>query len=74
MFLPAGLYIDRYFGQAGMLAGEGIGGVFQALLAVVGVDGTSKCPPSYILLFSKNFSLCLEYGTAIGCPGFQFCG
>lgn len=29
---------------AGMLAGEGLGGVFQALLAVAGVDGSSKCP------------------------------
>lgn len=27
--------------QAGLLAGEGLGGVFQALLAVAGVDGTS---------------------------------
>lgn len=30
---------------AGMLAGEGLGGVFQALLAVIGVDGGSKCCP-----------------------------
>lgn len=29
--------------QAGLLAGEGLGGVFQALLAVIGVDGGSKC-------------------------------
>ncbi|KAI0034683.1 oligopeptide transporter [Vararia minispora EC-137] len=41
--------------SAGMLAGEGLGGVFGALLAVAGVDGT-------------------VHGTAIGCPGFQFCG
>ncbi|XP_006463464.1 hypothetical protein AGABI2DRAFT_208266 [Agaricus bisporus var. bisporus H97] len=41
---------------AGMLAGEGLGGVFQALLAVIGVDGGSG------------------FGTAIGCPGFNFCG
>ncbi|PPQ96836.1 hypothetical protein CVT26_006005 [Gymnopilus dilepis] len=40
---------------AGGLAGEGLGGVFQALLAVAGVDGT-------------------KFGTAIGCPGFEFCG
>jgi len=39
---------------AGLLAGEGLGGVFQALLAVIGVDGSVK-------------------GTAIGCPGFEFC-
>ncbi|KAF5378813.1 hypothetical protein D9615_007012 [Tricholomella constricta] len=41
--------------SAGLLAGEGLGGVFQALLAVVGVDGG-------------------KYGTAIGCPGLEFCG
>ncbi|KAF9447743.1 oligopeptide transporter [Macrolepiota fuliginosa MF-IS2] len=40
---------------AGLLAGEGLGGVFQALLAVIGVDGG-------------------HFGTAIGCPGFEFCG
>ncbi|PFH49590.1 hypothetical protein AMATHDRAFT_76138 [Amanita thiersii Skay4041] len=40
---------------AGLLAGEGLGGVFQALLAVIGVDGG-------------------KFGTAIGCPGFEFCG
>ncbi|KAK7047421.1 hypothetical protein VNI00_006652 [Paramarasmius palmivorus] len=41
--------------SAGLLAGEGMGGVFNALLAVAGVDGGN-------------------YGTAIGCPGFEFCG
>lgn len=30
--------------SAGLLAGEGLGGVFQALLAVAGVDGGSKYP------------------------------
>ena len=40
---------------AGLLAGEGLGGVFQALLAICKVDGGL-------------------YGTAIGCPGNQFCG
>ncbi|KAH9940539.1 OPT oligopeptide transporter [Epithele typhae] len=40
---------------AGMLAGEGLGGVFQALLAVAKVDGS-------------------VHGTAVGCPGFEFCG
>lgn len=28
--------------SAGLLAGEGLGGVFQALLAVAGVDGGGK--------------------------------
>jgi len=41
--------------SAGLLAGEGLGGVFQALLAVAGVDGS-------------------KYGTAIGCPGNEYCG
>ncbi|KAL0569402.1 hypothetical protein V5O48_012567, partial [Marasmius crinis-equi] len=40
---------------AGLLAGEGLGGVFNALLAVIGVDGG-------------------KFGTAIGCPGLEFCG
>ena len=40
---------------AGLVGGEGLGGVFGALLAVAGVDGTI-------------------YGTAIGCPGFEYCG
>ncbi|TCD62765.1 hypothetical protein EIP91_006437 [Steccherinum ochraceum] len=40
---------------AGLLAGEGLGGVMQALLAVAKVDGG-------------------HYGTAIGCPGGEFCG
>ena len=29
--------------QAGMLAGEGLGGVLQALLAVAKVDGSREC-------------------------------
>ncbi|KAF9652330.1 OPT superfamily oligopeptide transporter [Thelephora ganbajun] len=41
--------------SAGLLAGEGLAGVFGALLAVAGVDGT-------------------VFGTAIGCPGFEYCG
>jgi len=41
--------------SAGLLAGEGLAGVFQALLAILKVDGG-------------------VYGTAIGCPGFEFCG
>lgn len=40
---------------AGLLAGEGLAGVFGALLAVAGVDGSI-------------------YGTAVGCPGFEYCG
>ncbi|KAI4528915.1 OPT oligopeptide transporter protein-domain-containing protein [Schizophyllum commune] len=42
--------------SAGLLAGEGLGGVFNALLAVIGVSGSDG------------------YGTAIGCPGFEYCG
>lgn len=40
---------------AGLVAGEGIGGVMNAILAVAKVDGG-------------------VYGTAIGCPSFEFCG
>ncbi|TFK64265.1 OPT oligopeptide transporter [Pluteus cervinus] len=52
---PASYDMYMFAVSAGLLAGEGLGGVFQALLAVVGVDGGS-------------------FGTAIGCPGFGFCG
>ena len=30
--------------SAGMLAGEGLGGVLQALLAIVKADGSRTCP------------------------------
>ncbi|KAF9041794.1 OPT superfamily oligopeptide transporter [Hymenopellis radicata] len=53
---PAGYDMYMFAVGAGLLAGEGLGGVFQALLAVIGVDGGSG------------------YGTAIGCPAFEFCG
>ena len=36
--------------KAGMLAGEGLGGVLQALLAVAKVDGSRKCLPRERLL------------------------
>ncbi|KAF5330038.1 hypothetical protein D9611_010470 [Ephemerocybe angulata] len=41
--------------SAGLLAGEGLGGVLQAILAIAKVDGQI-------------------YGTAIGCPGLEYCG
>ena len=41
--------------SAGLLAGEGLGGVFGALLTVAGVGGS-------------------VYGTAVGCPDFEYCG
>ncbi|KAF8652395.1 hypothetical protein AX16_004423 [Volvariella volvacea WC 439] len=52
---PASYDMYMFAISAGLLAGEGLGGVFQALLAVIGVDGT-------------------KYGTAIGCPGLEYCG
>ncbi|CAL1699061.1 unnamed protein product [Somion occarium] len=52
---PKGFDMYMFAVAAGMLAGEGLGGVFQALLAVAKVDGSL-------------------FGTAIGCPGFEFCG
>ncbi|KXN85831.1 putative metal-nicotianamine transporter YSL7 [Leucoagaricus sp. SymC.cos] len=53
---PASYDMYMFAVSAGLLAGEGLGGVFQALLAIIGVDGGSG------------------FGTAIGCPGFEFCG
>jgi len=46
---PAGYDMYMFAISAGLLAGEGLGGVFQALLAIVGVDGgkygtTVGCP------------------------------
>jgi len=52
---PAGYDMYMFALSAGLLAGEGLGGVFQALLAIAKVDGGL-------------------YGTAIGCPGNEFCG
>ncbi|KAG5634750.1 hypothetical protein H0H81_000893, partial [Sphagnurus paluster] len=52
---PASFDMYMFAISAGLLAGEGLGGAFQALLTVAGVDGS-------------------VYGTAIGCPGFEFCG
>ncbi|TBU28065.1 OPT oligopeptide transporter [Dichomitus squalens] len=52
---PSSFGMYMFAVAAGMLAGEGLGGVLQALLAVAKVDGSL-------------------YGTAIGCPGFEFCG
>lgn len=52
---PASFEMYMFAVAAGLLAGEGLGGVFQALLAIIGVDGAHK-------------------GTAVGCPGFEFCG
>ncbi|CCG82772.1 Putative uncharacterized protein [Taphrina deformans PYCC 5710] len=40
---------------AGLSAGEGIGGVVNALFQVAGISGT-------------------DYGSAIGCPGLEYCG
>ncbi|KAF8893097.1 OPT oligopeptide transporter protein-domain-containing protein, partial [Infundibulicybe gibba] len=39
---PKGFDMYMFAVAAGLLAGEGIGGVFQALLAVIGVDGGSE--------------------------------
>jgi OPT family oligopeptide transporter len=52
---PANHDMYMFAVSAGLLAGEGLGGVFQAILAVAGVDGG-------------------KFGTAIGCPGNEFCG
>ncbi|KAF8635413.1 hypothetical protein AX15_000407 [Amanita polypyramis BW_CC] len=52
---PASYDMYMFAVAAGLVAGEGIGGVFLALMAVLGVDGS-------------------KFGTAIGCPGFEFCG
>jgi uncharacterized oligopeptide transporter (OPT) family protein len=39
---PSGFDMYMFAIAAGLLAGEGLGGVFQALLAIIGVDGGSK--------------------------------
>jgi hypothetical protein len=40
---PAGFDMFMFPVAAGLLAGEGLGGVFQALLAVAGVGGSGMC-------------------------------
>lgn len=40
---PASYDMYMFAVAAGMLAGEGLAGVFQALLAIIGVDGGRKC-------------------------------
>ncbi|KAG8889581.1 hypothetical protein FRB98_003643 [Tulasnella sp. 332] len=52
---PAGWEIWGYSLSAGLIAGEGIGGVVTALMVILGLDGG-------------------VYGSAIGCPGLQYCG
>ena len=42
---PASFDMYMFAVAAGMLAGEGLGGVLQALLAVAKVDGSRKCCP-----------------------------
>lgn len=73
---PSGYEMYMFAVSAGMLAGEGLGGVFQALLAIIGVDGGSKHTHALIIFISLAYSHCflLEYGSAIGCPGFEYCG
>jgi len=44
---PAGYDMYMFAIAAGLLAGEGLGGVFNALLAVIGVDGGSKYQCGY---------------------------
>lgn len=52
---PASWENYAYSLAAGLSAGEGIGGVINAILQVAGVAGDSK-------------------GSAVGCPGFDYCG
>jgi hypothetical protein len=52
---PANFDMYMFAISAGMLAGEGLGGVFQAFLAIVGVDGGSKslfCHSFFSLVFA----------------------
>jgi uncharacterized oligopeptide transporter (OPT) family protein len=71
---PAGHDMYMFAVAAGMLAGEGLGGVLQALLAVAKVDGgrTSLLPARQVHVTDEILSE--GYGTAIGCPAFEFCG
>lgn len=52
---PASWEVWGYSLSAGLIAGEGIGGVLTAVLVVLGLDGNAL-------------------GSAIGCPGHQYCG
>ncbi|KAF8599334.1 OPT superfamily oligopeptide transporter [Ceratobasidium sp. AG-I] len=52
---PASAEIWIFALAAGLIAGEGMGGVLSALLTIVKVDGG-------------------VYGSAVACPGFEYCG
>jgi len=53
---PAGYDMYMFAISAGMLAGEGLGGVFQALLAIIGVDGGSKSFRMPHFIHTSDFS------------------
>lgn len=63
---------------AGLMAGEGLGGVVGAILAVANVDGSSES--SHIVPQDSSCALAnglfsrTVYGTVVGCPDFAFCG
>lgn len=58
---PANYDMYMFAVAAGMLAGEGLGGVFQALLAIIGVDGGSKSISDCLQIGSANLTLfCLQ--------------
>lgn len=73
---PAQFDLYGYPLAAGLLAGEGLGGVIQALLQVAGVagDGISEFSPHRPSdQVADPFNLSAR-GTSVGCPGFEFCG
>jgi hypothetical protein len=58
---PTGYDMYMFAISAGMLAGEGLGGVFQALLAIIGVAGGSKSLRCYTLLTHLIFLLRIRH-------------
>lgn len=62
---------DCYAIAAGMIAGEGLGGIVGAVLQVAKVSGN---------IYGSKFPVCLHQVVllkplaAVGCPAFEYCG
>lgn len=65
---------------AGLVAGEGMGGVMNAILAIANVDGSqygTSIGSYFIGILNKDalFTDCLKnLAVRIGCPSLEYCG
>lgn len=74
---PASFEMFMFAISAGMLAGEGLGGVFQALLAIIGVDGGSTSEfhyPLWVVSIYLTMNLLQSTGRLLGALGWSSAG